>query len=223
MVDCKVIQDLLPLYKDDVVSESSRELVDEHLKNCPDCKEALTKMQSKNEAVHLEVNAAEIGALKIMKKKLVKRNLIIAITSIVCTIVLIYGTFVYTTPVVYDSERFEVNFAYDGVIDIFYEGSYRTVRGMQIDDIFYLTYEGTVATRLQSWWERRSSTEYYPIRRQFSIGGTIAVDFGTGSGVVVPVNEPTNRVYYFQGCFNELVFSDNIDELRDKLFLLWER
>ena len=226
MVDCNVIQDLLPLYKDDVVSESSRELVDEHLKNCPACREMLVKMQSKDEIVHLDVDTAEIGAFKIMKRKLLKKNLIIALASIVCTITLIYGTFFYTTPIAYHSERFEAHLAYDGVIDILYEGSYRTARGMQVGDTFYIAYEGTVATRLHSWWISRNSGEDNRTFSQFSIGSHIAIDFGLGSradGAAVPVNSPINRVYYFQGCFNVLAFSDNIDELRDRLFLLWER
>jgi len=223
MVDCNVIQDLLPLYKDDVVSESSRRLIDEHIKNCPVCREMLAKMQSKDEVVHLDVGKAEIGALKIMKRKLLKKNLIIALASIVCTITLIYGTFFYTTPLAYHSERFEAHLAYDGVIDIFYQGSYRAARGMQVGDTFYIAYEGTVATGIQSWWERRNSTEYYRTLRQFSISTNIAMDFGTRSGTMVPVTGPVDRVYYFQGCFNVLAFSDNIDELSDRLFLLWER
>ena len=37
--DCKVIQDLLPLYQDDVCSEDSKKVVDEHLKECGNCRE----------------------------------------------------------------------------------------------------------------------------------------------------------------------------------------
>lgn len=34
---CKIIEDLLPLYIDDVCSKESKEFVDEHLAECPDC------------------------------------------------------------------------------------------------------------------------------------------------------------------------------------------
>ena len=34
MVDCNIIHDLLPLYADDVCSEESRALVEEHSKSC---------------------------------------------------------------------------------------------------------------------------------------------------------------------------------------------
>ena len=35
--ECEIILDILPLYVDDACSASSREIVDEHLKDCPDC------------------------------------------------------------------------------------------------------------------------------------------------------------------------------------------
>ena len=35
---CQIVRDLLPLYQDNVCSEESRRMVDEHLKDCKDCK-----------------------------------------------------------------------------------------------------------------------------------------------------------------------------------------
>ena len=35
--ECEIVRDILPLYVDDVCSASSREIIDEHLKTCPDC------------------------------------------------------------------------------------------------------------------------------------------------------------------------------------------
>ncbi len=40
-IECEVIRDLLPLYADDACSESSRSLVEEHLKECTACREWL--------------------------------------------------------------------------------------------------------------------------------------------------------------------------------------
>ena len=44
--DCDVIRDLLPLYADDVCSGASRQIIDEHLKECPDCSAVLEKLRS---------------------------------------------------------------------------------------------------------------------------------------------------------------------------------
>ena len=43
--DCEIIRDLLPLYVDDICSEKSRELVDEHLKECAECNDLLDRLR----------------------------------------------------------------------------------------------------------------------------------------------------------------------------------
>lgn len=45
-INCNVIRDLLPLYEDGAVSEDTAELVREHLKDCPGCREELRKMRT---------------------------------------------------------------------------------------------------------------------------------------------------------------------------------
>ena len=44
-LDCEVIRDLLPLYADEVCSEKSRSLVDEHLAACPECESLLRELK----------------------------------------------------------------------------------------------------------------------------------------------------------------------------------
>ncbi len=43
-LSCKIVEDLLPLYQDAVCSEESRSLVEEHIKECDNCKYLLSKM-----------------------------------------------------------------------------------------------------------------------------------------------------------------------------------
>lgn len=45
-INCEVIRDLLPLYVDDAASQKTRELVQEHLNNCSNCREDLRLMRS---------------------------------------------------------------------------------------------------------------------------------------------------------------------------------
>lgn len=42
---CEMIQDLLPLYLDDVASSSSRQAVEEHLKECEDCRKIFRRLK----------------------------------------------------------------------------------------------------------------------------------------------------------------------------------
>ena len=53
--ECEVIRDLLPLYADDVCSETSRRLIEEHLQECPDCAAMLEKLR----ASEIETNLRE--------------------------------------------------------------------------------------------------------------------------------------------------------------------
>lgn len=43
-ISCDVIRDLLPLYHDNVCSEESKTLVEEHLEQCEECREELKKI-----------------------------------------------------------------------------------------------------------------------------------------------------------------------------------
>lgn len=43
-VKCTIIQDLLPLYVDDVVSEDTKELVEQHLQTCQACQKEYEQM-----------------------------------------------------------------------------------------------------------------------------------------------------------------------------------
>ena len=44
---CKVVEDLLPLYIDNVCNQESKDLIEEHLKICPKCNE-IFKIMSEN-------------------------------------------------------------------------------------------------------------------------------------------------------------------------------
>ena len=44
--DCDVIRDLLPLYADEVCSGTSRQLIEEHLQECPECSGMLEKLRT---------------------------------------------------------------------------------------------------------------------------------------------------------------------------------
>ena len=44
--ECEMIRDLLPLYADDVCSDASRRIVDEHLAECPECSAVLGQLKA---------------------------------------------------------------------------------------------------------------------------------------------------------------------------------
>lgn len=60
-ISCDVIKDLLPLYKDDVCSEKSKDLIEEHLPECEDCREYLDSLNSELPPVTLAQDGAKDG------------------------------------------------------------------------------------------------------------------------------------------------------------------
>lgn len=81
---CDVIRDLLPLYADEVCSEASKALVEEHLQGCGACAEELRVMRSGESAVIAE----EVDAARAAKKAW-KKNKIVTAEKVVLTLVLL--------------------------------------------------------------------------------------------------------------------------------------
>lgn len=60
---CSVIQDLLPSYADDICSEDTKELVEEHVAECAQCKEKLEQMKN-TEIVAGKASKKQVDYLK---------------------------------------------------------------------------------------------------------------------------------------------------------------
>ncbi len=80
--NCEVVQDLLPLYVDNICSMQSREIVDAHIEECPRCKEQLTALGDRS--VTQELSQERDGVLKTHMKKEKKRSTMIAMITSAC-------------------------------------------------------------------------------------------------------------------------------------------
>lgn len=85
-LSCKVIEDILPMYYDGVCSEESAALVEEHIKECPQCSHILAELRS--DIVAPQKNVDDIKPLKKIQKsyKRTRMRWIIAITVILLLI-----------------------------------------------------------------------------------------------------------------------------------------
>ena len=86
MIDCQIIQDLLPLYADGGCSEATRAAVEAHLKECSHCREILRGMRA--ELCVPEPAAEEVTASQTMKKgiKKLRRRWLAFLLVVVCLI-----------------------------------------------------------------------------------------------------------------------------------------
>ena len=58
--ECEIVRDLLPLYVDDACSEASREIIDEHLKDCAGCAEDLEAIRASEAEGELKDEMAQV-------------------------------------------------------------------------------------------------------------------------------------------------------------------
>ena len=91
--DCDMISDLLPLYKDDICSESSKKIVEEHLAECPSCRKLFGDMSdvSIDEEIVKEKNEVINSQAKFFKRKSAFAGsiigLIFSVPVLICLIV----------------------------------------------------------------------------------------------------------------------------------------
>lgn len=81
---CSVVLDLLPLYADGVCNESTRQLVEEHISRCSQCRESLRALQERNGS---ETIVPEVPTLEKILKKARKRTLHRVIAAVLAVLI----------------------------------------------------------------------------------------------------------------------------------------
>ena len=118
-LSCNVIRDLLPLYAENLTSEESNALVDEHLCWCDECAKQLGILK-KAQAIPVETDAP---GLKKFRKAIVRRRVLAVTMAVMLVITLVLGaTFLWEAPVWLDADQAvkEVMKMEDGSIRIYY-------------------------------------------------------------------------------------------------------
>ena len=90
--ECDIVQDLLFSYNDGVLSETSTELVEEHLKKCEKCKKVLEEIRKENDE---KSQIKEVDFFKSIKKNINKKNIIILVFFIILKILILFNVQVY--------------------------------------------------------------------------------------------------------------------------------
>jgi len=70
---CKITKDLLPLYHDEVCSNESRAMVEEHLAECDHCKAELRSMEEVIQMDTIKQNLNEAEFMQLLSKKWMRR------------------------------------------------------------------------------------------------------------------------------------------------------
>ena len=90
--DCSIVQDLLPLYAEDMLREETKEYVDGHLTQCAPCRAELASLRK-------EVTPASVSAqpLRDLKKQLQRKKLTAVLLAVALALTLATAGFAYLT------------------------------------------------------------------------------------------------------------------------------
>ena len=77
-ITCDIIRDLLPLYAEDMVSEDSKQLVDEHLCGCDDCTRELARIK-KTDPIPVETYSEPLNNVR---KMIIRRRALSVMASV---------------------------------------------------------------------------------------------------------------------------------------------
>ena len=91
--DCSIVQDLLPLYAEDMLREETKEYVDGHLAQCEACRAELTALRTE------DVTPASVSAqpLRDLKRQLQRKKLTAVLLAVALALTLATAGFAYLT------------------------------------------------------------------------------------------------------------------------------
>ena len=102
-ISCDVISDLLPLYVDEVLSNDSKTLVDEHIEECENCSEELKKLyvdETYINTVNNNENKSIYESLNRIRKRISLKIQLTILISVIFTAIVAVGAWDY-----YDNHR----------------------------------------------------------------------------------------------------------------------
>lgn len=111
---CEIIRDLLPSYVDELTSEESNRVIEEHLETCAACRDALNAMKEEvRTANSVEDNKKAIKPFQKLRRSVWKAA---GITAVVC--VLLLGGLVYYFGHSWEADSSDVKVTYEKVGDV---------------------------------------------------------------------------------------------------------
>lgn len=90
--ECEIVQDLLFGYNDKTLRNTSKEFVENHLKECNECKEILKQIQNDIES---EEEIEEINYFKKVRSKINRKNIFLIIALVLLAFVILFNILVF--------------------------------------------------------------------------------------------------------------------------------
>ena len=237
-ISCKIIQDLLPLYYDEVCSKESHELVKDHLSSCEECSNYLNELKTDpfEENINLDIENSKVNSLKKLNKEFFKKKLKIAIISAISVYLLFIISYLLISrlefPINYkegligtediEDNKFKITFLGDDFYRFhFFEESVK-INGEE-NHILLIYYSNTLWTKLSF------RQNFYPNSEGsiYSDDSSNTYGFTLGHPENLVVDKNFDYIFYLVDDYEELSDSNiNEKDFNDYLknaTLLWEK
>lgn len=86
-ISCEIIQDILPLYAEDMVSNATKEMVDEHLCDCTDCSKELENLRKP----HKLAAEVDVNSLKRVEHSIRRRRILAVMAVFLFVVTILVG------------------------------------------------------------------------------------------------------------------------------------
>jgi cell division protein FtsL len=97
MKECKVVQDLLPNYIENLTSNETNEFIESHVKDCKNCQKALENMKYDLQLKNSDSQKQEIDYMKKANKKMkIGRKILILIILVLIALILLFCREIYS-------------------------------------------------------------------------------------------------------------------------------
>ncbi|MBE6023867.1 MAG: zf-HC2 domain-containing protein [Cellulosilyticum sp.] len=197
-ISCNIIQDLLPLYAQEISSKESEQLVEEHISKCAKCKQELERLKG-NEPVPV-FKSEELMPLKMMKKNIKARKRRAVMLGAMISFLIMFTIFSYLTKPIYIS----------------YEESGIKIERNEKNEI-YANFTGDITAYTINQTSSENGKRIVEIKAWTSIWDKILGE-STPSILVASSETPVNTVYYCycsedtQGDNMKVVYGENPNE-----------
>ena len=194
---CSVINDLLPLYAENLTSEDTNKLIEEHLAGCADCRAKLEALKQPEAAV-----PESTAPIKNLKKEIRRRRLLAVGIAALAVFIILFTVLVHVTdrkPVAYREGMLQVDGVYPyGWTELHKPEYAQGVFVIKAEDAGVLEVDysedpdtGEITALLQCW-ENGINGAVSHEETLLLKEGTVRVIYGFGSDQVLLWGEPMN-------------------------------
>lgn len=210
---CNIIKDLLPLYVEDVTSQDSNKIIEEHLKECEECKKHYEELKDgsfieelKEEQVN-EENPKK--TMKTIKKKIILGKLFFALISAIVVIITLFSTYSYMNnkivPIQYDN-NISVIERNGNIYAVLKNNTYINAKSKSVE---ITNEEGKTEKFLYFYF---STTLWESTFKPLS-------DYYTEYILIPSDKEKADKIYYYVGDYTDLEEKENIENVT----IMWEK